>query len=99
MERLRTHRGVWQADGQSADLHLLHRERLEAAFTAAGLEDVRPHGLLVGASVDGRDQLTQTLEEDSEARLAAERELMALPQLADLGKQLLVQGRAPEPFD
>ncbi len=93
-ERLRTHQGVWQTDGQSADLHLLHRERLEAAFTAAGLQDVRPHGLLVGASIDGRDQLTQALKEDPAARLSTERELMSYPQLADLGKQLLIEGRA-----
>jgi SAM-dependent methyltransferase len=95
MERLRTHQGVWQTDGQSADLHLLHRERLETAFTAAGLEEIRSHGLLVGASVDGRDQLTGSFEEDPEARLATERELTTFPLLADLGKQLLVEGHAP----
>jgi len=94
-ERLRTHRGVWQTDGQSADLHLLHRERLEAAFTAADLQGVRSYGLLVGASVDGRDQLVRDLKEDPEARLASERELMAFPPVADLGKQLLVEGRIP----
>jgi len=95
LERLRTHQGVWQTDGQSADLHLLHRERLEAAFTAAGLQDVRSYGLLVGASIDGRDQLARDLKEDPEARLTSERELMAFPQVADLGKQLLVEGRIP----
>jgi len=95
LERLRTHEGVWQTDGQSADLHLLHRERLEAAFTTAGLEDVSSHGLLVGASIDGRDQLARDLKEDPEARLASERELMAFSQVADLGKQLLVEGRIP----
>ena len=95
LERLCTHQGVWQTDGQSADLHLLHRERLETAFTAAALQDVRSHGLLVGASVDGRDQLAEALEEDPEARLSTERELMAFPELADLGKQLLVEGRVP----
>lgn len=93
-ERLRTHQGVWQTDGQSADLHLLHRERLEAAFTAAGLEEVRSHGLLIGATVDGRDRLAQALEKDPEVRLSTERQLMAFPELADLGKQLLVEGRA-----
>jgi SAM-dependent methyltransferase len=94
LERLRTHQGVWQTDGQSADLHLLHRERLEAALTTAGLEDISSHGLLIGATVDGRDQLAQSLEEDLETRLATERELMSFPELADLGKQLLVEGRA-----
>jgi SAM-dependent methyltransferase len=96
-ERLRTHQGVWQTDGQSADLHLLHRERLEDAFTAAGLHEVRSYGLLVGASVDGRDQLARSLEEDPEARLTTERGLMSYPLLADLGKQLLVEGRTREP--
>lgn len=93
LERLRTRQGVWQTDGQSADLHLLDRARLESAFTAAGLSDVRAYGLLVGASIDGRDQLIQALEENPEARLTSERELMSLPHLADLGKQLLVEGR------
>lgn len=95
MDRLRTHQGLWRMDGQSAELHLLHHERLESAFTAAGLQDIRSYGLLVGASVDGREQLTQELEEDSAARLTNERELMAFPLLADLGKQLLIEGRAP----
>lgn len=95
LERLRTHQGVWRTDGQSADLHLLHRERLEAAFTEAGLEDIRAFGLLVGASIAGRDQLTRDLNEDPEARLTSERELAAFPQVADLGKQLLVEGRIP----
>jgi SAM-dependent methyltransferase len=95
-ERLRTQQGVWQTDGQSADLHLLHRERLEAAFAAAGLQDIRSHGLLVGASIDGREQLAEELEKEPEARLNTERELTAFPLLADLGKQLLLEGRAPE---
>jgi len=95
LDRLRTHQGVWQTDGQSADLHLLHRERLEDAFTVAGLHEVRSYGLLVGASVDGRDQLARSLEEDLEARLTTERDLMSYPELADLGKQLLVEGLAP----
>jgi SAM-dependent methyltransferase len=95
LERLRTRQGVWQTNGQSADLHLLHRERLETAFTAAGLQNVRSHGLLVGATVDGREQLAQSLEQDPAARLSTERELMAFSELADLGKQLLVEGRVP----
>ncbi len=99
LERLRTHQGVWQTNSQSADLHLLHRERLEAAFTAAGLHDVRSHGLLVGATVDGRDQLAQSLEENPEARLNTERDLMSYPLLADLGKQLLVEARTRDPVD
>jgi SAM-dependent methyltransferase len=94
-ERLRTHQGVWQTDGQSADLHLLHRERLEAAFATVGLHGVRSYGLLVGASIDGRDQLARDLKEDPGARLTSERELMAFPQVAELGKQLLVEGRTP----
>lgn len=94
-ERLTSRVGLWQQGGLSASLDLLDRGRLESAFLAAGLEDVRSYGLLVGASVGGRDALIAALREDRERRLALERRLAEVPALADLGKQLLVEGRAP----
>jgi SAM-dependent methyltransferase len=95
LERLESRRGLWRQGDLCAELHLLDRERLEAAFGAAGLRDVRSFGLLVGASVIGRDALASALTEDRDRRLRLERQLAEAPVLADLGKQLLVQGRAP----
>lgn len=86
-------RGVWTQRGASADLHLLDRARLEAAFAAAGLTDIHSAGLLVSASVFGIESVIEQLREDWDGQLALERRLMAAPALADLGKQLLVWGR------
>ena len=88
-------RGVWSQHGRVADLHLFDRSTLEAAMTNAGLIEVTSHGLLVGASVWGRDELTTRLVDDPASQLEVERTLARLPVLADLGKQLLTIGRAP----
>jgi SAM-dependent methyltransferase len=93
LERLATRRGVWRQHGREADLHLLDRSRLEAAFAAAGLTGIRGHGLLVTAAALGRDELTTRLTAARESHLALERHLLADPLLADTGKQLLVTGR------
>jgi SAM-dependent methyltransferase len=94
--RLRERRGVWRGDGgHEADLHLLDCARLEGAFAAAGLVDVRITGLLVGATALGREALTDALLADPERQLAVERELAAHSALADVGKQLLASGRRP----
>jgi SAM-dependent methyltransferase len=95
LERLRTRRGVFRQAGQAADLHLLDRARLERAFAAAGLVEVRVAGLLVGAVAAGRDRLAELLAADWHGRLAIERALAADPLLADAGKQLLAMGRRP----
>jgi SAM-dependent methyltransferase len=95
--RLTTRRGVWRQHGREADLHLLDRARLEAAFTAAGLTDIRTRGLLVTATPLGRDELARRLTTDREAHLALERQLLESPLLADTGKQLLVTGRRRGP--
>jgi SAM-dependent methyltransferase len=89
-ERLDTGRGRWRLDGMSADLLLFDRASLTSAVRAAGLAVESVHGLLAGASIWGRDELAARLTSDYEAQLAAERELAARPDLADLGKQLLV---------
>jgi SAM-dependent methyltransferase len=93
--RLHSHVGCWRQGDRSAELHLLDRSQLESAFAAAGLQQIRSFGLLVGATVSGRDELISGLLEDRDGRLGLERQLAAEPLLADLGKQLLVQGRAP----
>lgn len=95
LERLATRRGVWRRHGLEADLHLLDRARLEAAFGAAGLTGMRTRGLLVTAAPLGRDELTRRLSSGREAHLALERRLLDSPLLADTGKQLLITGRRP----
>ncbi|MFC4146751.1 class I SAM-dependent methyltransferase [Micromonospora mangrovi] len=95
LERLARRRGVWRSAGHAADLHLLDRARLEAAFAAAGLVGVRSAGLLVSAAPLGRAGLTGRLATDRNALLAVERRLGDEPVLADAGKQLLVTGRRP----
>ncbi len=52
-------------------------------------------GLLVGATAYGRDGLPRRLKGDFAGALAVERRLAAQPDLADLGKQLLIVGRRP----
>ncbi|WP_295657771.1 bifunctional 2-polyprenyl-6-hydroxyphenol methylase/3-demethylubiquinol 3-O-methyltransferase UbiG [uncultured Nocardioides sp.] len=93
LARLTTRRGVWRVDEIEADLHLLDSATLRRAYDEAGLDVVRVSGLLVGASAHGRDGLRRRLDEDFEGTLAAEGRLAAQPELADLGKQLLIVGR------
>lgn len=92
LERLATRRGVWTLDGLAADLHLLDASTLQEAFESAGLGIVRRSGLLVGASVYGREGLARRLAEDFDATLALERRLADEPAMADLGKQVLIVG-------
>ena len=97
MERLNTRRGVWRVDGHIAEMHLADRSALEAATAAAGVHVTRVAGLLVGASVHGRDRLHERLTADYAGQLGRERMLAARPELADLGKQLLIVGIRPVP--
>lgn len=94
-ERLSTRRGVWRVDGIEADLHLFDADALRAAVASAGLQVLDVRGLLVGASLHGREALTRRLSGDYQTALADERRLADDPALADLGKQLLVHGRRP----
>ena len=64
-------------------------------MTAAGLQHVEVAGLLIGATVLGRDALAVALTADPGAQLARERALSAHPVLADAGKQLFASGRRP----
>jgi SAM-dependent methyltransferase len=91
----RDRRGVWKQKRAAADVHLLDRARVEAAFRRGGLTDVRSGGLLVTTSVFGLPWVRQRLESAWDDLLAVERRLMREPALADLGKQLLVTGRRP----
>src|SRR6266487_4265938 len=93
MQRLRTRIGVWVVEDQSAEMHLMDRERLRRAFQAAGLVDVQVTGLLSTAAPLGPARLADRLERDWDAHLGIERELQAHPELADIGKQLLATGR------
>jgi len=95
LDRLTTRRGVYRQHGHAADLHLLDRARTEAAFAAAGLTELRSHGLLVSAATLGREVLSRRLTADRDAQMAVERRLADDPLLADTGKQLLVTGRRP----
>lgn len=93
--RLETRIGVWTQGEQTAEHHLLDRAALEAAFRGAGLVDVACHGLLVGASIFGRDRLTDRLRADWDGQLSLERRLAQQSVLADFGKQLLAHARRP----
>jgi SAM-dependent methyltransferase len=95
LTRAATRRGIWYQHGRFAEHHLLDRARLEAAFASSGLVEVTSFGLLVGASLLGRERLISRLENGWEAQLAFERRLTRHPVIADLGKQLLVCGRKP----
>jgi hypothetical protein len=94
-ERLSTGRGRWRLDEVSAGMHLFDRASLTEAVTAAGLEVTATRGLLIGASVWGREDLTARLTADYDDALAAERSLSQQEDLADLGKQLLAIARSP----
>jgi SAM-dependent methyltransferase len=95
LERLRTRRGTWRRDGLEADLHLLDAAALRSALAAADLEVLQVAGLLVGATAHGRAGLERRLTADYATALAEERALALRPELADLGKQLLIVGRRP----
>ena len=60
-------------------------------------EAVAGTGLLVGATIWGREELTRRLTADWQGQLRVEWALAAQPRLADLGKQLMVVARRPGP--
>jgi SAM-dependent methyltransferase len=92
MERLVSRRGTWCVAGVEADLHLYDQAALRSAVVAAGVDVGQIAGLLVGASAYGRAELNRRLEVDYTGALAAERALAGVPEVADLGKQLLMIG-------
>jgi SAM-dependent methyltransferase len=93
-ERLLTRSGRWRVDGRQARLSLWDTADLRTTALAAGFDDVRVTGLLIGASVYGVQQLQARLTADYDTAVAAEWELSAHGP-ADLGKQLLLTGRRP----
>jgi SAM-dependent methyltransferase len=95
LERLRTRTGIWAAAGETAEMHLMDRDRLCRAFVDAGLRDVRVTGLLTTAPPIERGRLAESLRRDWDGHLSIERQLQADPALADIGKHLLAVGRRP----
>ena len=93
LQCLETRTGIWVQGEHCADNHQLDRDRLVKAFRRAGLSGIFAHGLLVGASALGRQQLIERLTHDWDGQMALERRLAESPLLVDLGKQLLVSGR------
>jgi SAM-dependent methyltransferase len=81
--------------GTAADLHLYDRETLRRDFSAAGLQDVACRGLLISASVYGREACTEAMTTDADGFLAVERRLSANTALADAGLHLFASGRRP----
>jgi len=93
--RLRSGRGEWRTHGQSAAVHLYNQSRLHDDFTAAGLTDIRAHGLLVSASAHGSAACTRMMREDAAGFMAREEVLADAPLLVDVGKHILMLGRRP----
>ena len=96
LERGRSRRGCWQRGELAVEHHLLDAARLREAFVWAGLVDVRLAGLLVTFTTLGRDEWLRAERDHHDQLLALERDLAAVPELADSGKQLLAIGRVPE---
>lgn len=94
-ERLRTRHGVFRQGAHAASLLLYDRQTLESHFAAAGLVDLRFHGLAVGAGAIGRAGCTAAMEADEEAAMARERMLSADPAMADTGLHILAVGYKP----
>ena len=96
LERLATRRGVFGQGDMSATMHLYDRRSMEADFAAAGLVDIRCHGLTVGAGAVGRQRYAALLQADEAGTMATERTLAADPVMADLGLHVLTIGQRPE---
>lgn len=95
MLRLETRRGLFQEAGHQASLHLYDRDTLEADFDAAGLVELRSHGLAVGASALGRGGLTRALIADESRTMQRERTLSDDRAMVDCGLHILTIGRKP----
>ncbi|MFL6239741.1 MAG: class I SAM-dependent methyltransferase [Actinomycetes bacterium] len=96
VERVTTRRGLWTQRDRSASMELFDLATLRASVLAAGLTIEQCAGLLVGASVFGRVELSRRLTADYDRALRRERALAQQPELADLGKQLFVAARKPD---
>jgi SAM-dependent methyltransferase len=96
-ERLGSRTGRWSLDGREVTHHLADRAEMEQSMRAAGLVEISVRGLLVGATIFGRQGLATRLEKDWAGQIDVERRLSYEEQLADLGKQLLAIARRPLP--
>jgi SAM-dependent methyltransferase len=97
LERLRTGYGRWAPQGErgpKAQLRLYNAERLSALLSASGFVDINTHGLLVSATAIGGEGFAQRLSTNA-GELEVQRVLSQSPDLADVGKQLLVTARRP----
>lgn len=97
MRCVTTRRGLFEQAGHSASLHLYDRDTLESDFIAAGLVQVRSHGLAVGATALGRAGLTAAMQADEERTMAGERVLSNDRSMTDCGLHILTIGRKPGP--
>ncbi|WP_428395670.1 class I SAM-dependent methyltransferase [Lichenicoccus sp.] len=95
MERLQTRRGKFRQGDKTAPLYLHDRRTLEAHFAAAGLVDVRCHGLAVSASALGRAGCGEAMANDENSAMALERLLSADPAMADSGLHIMAIGHKP----
>ena len=82
-ERLSTRRGLFRFGDHAAPLHLYDRATLRRDMAAAGLEELRFHGLAAGATAIGRPALARRMREDEAATLDAERALADHPAMVD----------------
>ena len=97
MERLQTRRGRFRQGDRTASLYLYDRQTLDAHFVAAGLVDVRCHGLAVSASAVDRAGCGEAMADDEDSAMALERLLSADPAMADAGLHILAIGHKPAP--
>ena len=93
--RLDTAQGCWVVGSTSASMHLFDRSSLQNALHEAGFDSIAVHGLLIGASIWGRAELSRRLDSSWTEQLRLERELARRAELTDLGKQLFAVARRP----
>lgn len=89
VERATTRRGRFGDGEVEVEHHLFDATSLASALAAAGLTEVRVGGLLVAWSTRPRSDAQALLEARWHDELADERRLWSIPDIADLGKQLL----------
>ena len=93
--RLNIAQGRWVVGSTSASMHLFDRSGLQMALEKAGFDVTGVHGLLVGATIWGREELSRRLDSTWTAQLQHERALARRDEMTDLGKQLFAVARRP----
>ena len=92
IQRAQDGSGIFTLGEEAARLQLFDRVTLRAALEDAGLIGVDVRGLLIGAGALGRAASSARLEASG---LNEERQLTAVPALADAGKHLIAWGWRP----